>query len=222
MSGRPVARWAGPRPAWRPWIPVGWVGLSLVDAQYETTSYLCDLLWGPESWQGAAAWLKEQQPEGDEVDVLDRLFLIQHHENRVYLPRSADVAAGLNEDERHGTWFLIRADYPADVIGHTRQLAEGQSSCAPEGPCGQCAAHTVGIGNWQEMIDLAAASGLSINPRRPPDTRVPSIKELASIQRDHPAQHRGRGSELAVDSPRSDRVLRHRRPPGHLPAQDSP
>ncbi len=34
------------------------------------------------------------------MDVLDRLFLIQHHENRVYLPRSADVAAGLNEDER--------------------------------------------------------------------------------------------------------------------------
>jgi hypothetical protein len=153
-------------------------GLMRMDAQYETTTYPCELLWGPGSWQDAAAWLKEEQPTADEVEFLDRLFLIQHHENHVCLPRSADVAAGLGEEERRGTWYLIRADFPDDTVGHTRQLAAGQTSCAVEGPCGQCAAETVGIGDWQEMIDLATASGLSIKPRQPPDTRVPSLRGL--------------------------------------------
>jgi hypothetical protein len=52
-----------------------------MDAQYETTTYPCDLLWGPGSWQDAAARLKEEQPAADEVEILDRLFLIQHYEN---------------------------------------------------------------------------------------------------------------------------------------------
>jgi hypothetical protein len=149
-------------------------GLIRVDARFETTSYPCDLLWGPGSWRDAAEWLKEQQPAADEVEILDRLFLIQHDGNRVFLPRSADVAAGLDDGERRGTWYLIRADFPADTVGHTRQLAGRHTSCAAAGPCEQCAAETVGIGNWQEMIDLAAASGISINPRRPPDARLPS------------------------------------------------
>jgi hypothetical protein len=109
------------------------------------------------------------------VDVLDRLFLLQDYKNRIYLPRSPDVAAGLNDDEGQGTWQLIRADFSADAYGHTRRVVDGQSSCAGEGPCGQCAVETVGTGSWQEMIDLAAASGTVITSRRSPDTRVPSI-----------------------------------------------
>lgn len=111
-------------------------GLIRIDGQYETTTYPCDLLWGPGKWQDAAAWLEEERPAADEVDILDRLFLVQRHENRVYLPRSVDVAAGLNEEERHGTWYLIRADFPADTVGHTRQLAAGQMSCASEDRAG--------------------------------------------------------------------------------------
>jgi hypothetical protein len=150
-------------------------GLRRFDAQYETTTFPCELLWGPGTWQDAAAWLKEEQPADDEVEILDRLFLLQHRQNRFYLPRSPDVTAGLNERERQGTWHLVRADFPADAYSHARQIAAGQSSCSGEGPCGQCAAETVGTGTWQEMVGLAAASGIAVTPRRPPDTRVTLI-----------------------------------------------
>jgi hypothetical protein len=33
-------------------------GLRRLDAQYETTIFPCDLLWGPGTWQDAAIWLK--------------------------------------------------------------------------------------------------------------------------------------------------------------------
>jgi hypothetical protein len=149
-------------------------GLSRLDARYETTTYPCDLLWGPGSWEDASAWLKQAQPAEDDVDVLDRVFLVQRHEGHVYLPRSPDVAAGLTEEERQGTWYLIRADNPSDAIRHTCAVVAGQ--CPPEdGPCAHCAAETVGTGTWQEMTDLAASTGPTITPRRPPDITVPSI-----------------------------------------------
>jgi hypothetical protein len=69
-------------------------GLMYFDTQYETTAYPCELLWGPGAWQDAVSWLEKEQPEADEAEVLDRLFLIQHYEDRLYLPRSPDVAAG--------------------------------------------------------------------------------------------------------------------------------
>jgi hypothetical protein len=78
-------------------------GLARFDALYETTIYPCDLLWGPGRWDDAAAWLKQTQLAGDEVDVLDRLFLIQYHQDRVYLPRSPDVTAGLKRKNNRGS-----------------------------------------------------------------------------------------------------------------------
>jgi len=83
-----------------------------LDARYESTTCPCDFVWGPGAWKDASAWLEQEQPPEDEVDVLDRLFLVQRHNGRIYLPRSPDVVAGPAEEERHGIWYLIRADYP--------------------------------------------------------------------------------------------------------------
>ena len=121
-------------------------GLMRFDAQYETTAYPCELLWGPGTWQDAAAWLKDEQPTADETETLDRPFLLQYHESRLYLPRSPDVAAGLTENEQQGIWYLVQADSPIDAFGHTRQVIAGQPSCSDRGPCGQCAVETVGTG----------------------------------------------------------------------------
>ncbi len=151
-------------------------GLMRFDAQYETTTYPCELLWGPGTWQDAISWQKEERPEPDEVEVLDRLFLLQHHENHLYLPRSPDVAAGLAADQRDGQWYLVRADFSLDTYRHTCQVAVGGPQCSGAGPCGECAAETLGVGTWQEMIDLAAASGITVSPRRAPDARVPSMR----------------------------------------------
>jgi hypothetical protein len=150
-------------------------GLRRFDAQYETTDYPCELLWGPGTWRDAAAWLTEEQPEPDEVEILDRLFLLQHHENRLYLPRCPDVAAGLTDDERGGQWHLVRADFPLDAYRHASQVVVGGPTCCTKGPCEECAAETLGIGTWQEIIDLAIASRITIRPRTAPDTRVPSL-----------------------------------------------
>jgi hypothetical protein len=150
-------------------------GLMRFDALFETTIYPCELLWGPGTWLDAAAWLKDEQPAADEAEILDRLFFVHYRDSRLYLPRNPDVAAGLNEDERQGIWYLVQADSPVDAFGHARRVVAGQSSCSDGGPCGQCAVETVGTGTWQEMIDLAATSGTTITPHRPPDTRVTSM-----------------------------------------------
>jgi hypothetical protein len=150
-------------------------GLDRLDALYETTTYPCDLLWGPGNCEDAAIWLEQARPTEDEVDVLDRLFLLQCHKGRLYLPHCLDVAAGLAEQERQGTWYLVRADNPSDALGHARSLLAGQCVSAAE-PCPRCAAETVGIGTWQEVTDLAAAAGITIRPRRPTDVRVPSVR----------------------------------------------
>jgi hypothetical protein len=150
-------------------------GLGRLDALYDTTTYPCDVLWGPGTWQEACAWLERNQPPEDEVDVLDRLFLSRHHEGRIYLPRSLDVAAALGEEEQHGVWYLTRADYPADALAHTRGITAGQCSSKPAS-CRKCAAESVGYGTLQEMLTLAADIRTATTPRRPPDIAVPSLR----------------------------------------------
>jgi hypothetical protein len=150
-------------------------GLMRFDAQHETTTYPCDLLWGPGTWQDAVTWLKGEQPQPDQVDVLDRLFLVQHHENRMHLPRSPDVAAGLAEEERDGRWHLVRADSPEDALRHARHQLADPSFTPRKGACPQCAADSLGAGTWQEMIDLSAHSGITISPCQPPDVKVTTV-----------------------------------------------
>jgi len=150
-------------------------GLMRLDALYESTTYPCDFVWGPGTWKDASAWLEQEQPPEDEVDVLDRLFLVQRHNGRIYLPRSPDVVAGLAEEGRHGIWYLIRADYPSDALRHARAAISGQ--CSPDtGPCAKCPADSVGAGTCLEMLTLAADTGLVVTPRRPPEIAVPSIR----------------------------------------------
>ena len=150
-------------------------GLTHFDGLFETTTYPCDLLWGPGIWEDAADWLASEPPSGDAVEVLDRLFLFQRDEGRLYLPRNPDVAAGLAGEERQGTWYLVRADSPADAITHARVAITGQCSTAGE-PCGRCAAEAVGTGTWEAVMDLVASTGTTITAQRPHDARVPSIR----------------------------------------------
>src|SRR5712691_6763946 len=116
--------------------------LDRYDAQYETTLYPCDLLWGPDAWRDASAWLSKHDHDVDEVEILDRLFVLQHHEGRLYQPRNVDVATRLADEDRCGEWHLIRADFPDDALTHARGAIFGQ--CQPTaGTCGQCAAESV-------------------------------------------------------------------------------
>jgi hypothetical protein len=54
------------------------------------------------------------------VEVLDRLFLLQHLKGRLCLPRNLDVTADLAEEERLGKRYLVRANFPYRDLGSSR------------------------------------------------------------------------------------------------------
>lgn len=147
-------------------------GLMRFDSLFEVTTYPAEMLWGPGAAAAGMTWLEERQPQADEVQILDRPFLIQYQQSRLYLPRRPEIAAGLEDDDRQGVWYFVRADDPTDAFGHVRRVVAGGSSCSKQGPCQHCAVHTVGTGNWEAVAALLEKEGVSLAPRPVPDARV--------------------------------------------------
>jgi hypothetical protein len=153
--------------------------LAHFDAQYEATRTPCELLWGPGTPEDAAAWRDLHHPAGDEVGILDRLFMVRHHNGRLYLPRSPETAAGLTALEQVGTWYLMRADSPFEVFSHLRQLLAGGFGCTSADHCQRpgapCPVQSVTTGTWEEVLDVVEAEeGHRPMPRAAPDVRAPS------------------------------------------------
>jgi hypothetical protein len=143
------------------------------DSQYEMTARPCEYLWGPTTWPDAAQWLDRESPPGDEVAALDRLFLLRYHDSRLYMPRSVRITAALEEQDRTGSWYVIRADYPFDAFGHQRQVLAGAQRHDTDGFCRECPAETIAAGTWQEMINHCAAADEDVTPRPAPDIKSP-------------------------------------------------
>lgn len=166
----------GPDPGGWTWVLVRGVAedwdLLHFDARYETARYPADWLWGPGTAQGAFDWLSRHRPAGDEVDILDRHFLLRYHDRRLYLPQRPEIMAA--SADQPGTWFLIRADAPDQAFNHQRQVLAGGYSCSPAGACACCPVETIGTGSWDDMMGMLAARGLTPQPREVPDVRVPS------------------------------------------------
>jgi len=149
--------------------------LSQFDARFECTRYPVDLLWGPGPAEEARAWFESNMPDGDEVDTLDQYFVLRHRDDGVDPPRRVVVAAGLVEDERAGTWVLVKADHPQDALGHVRNRAAGVITCVEEGECGSCAADTIFVGTWAAVLEHAAHVGLDVRPSTTVDVQLPSL-----------------------------------------------
>jgi hypothetical protein len=154
-------------------VPDDW-DLLHFDARYDTGRYPAEWLWGPGSAEDAATWLARERPGDDEADTLDRLFMLRYHAPLLYVPRNPDQAASVADDEKPGTWYLIRADSPEQAFNHQRQILAGGFGCAASGPCPQCPVQTAGAGSWQHAMDLLLQLG--VNPRKldAPDVQVPS------------------------------------------------
>lgn len=60
------------------------------------------------SWQEAWRWLDDQPHDEDEVEVLDRLFLFQP----IKIACACHEIPTSRQEDREGTWYLIRADFP--------------------------------------------------------------------------------------------------------------
>jgi hypothetical protein len=186
-AGQAAAGASGEDPAddWT-WVLVRAVphdeGLMRFDSLFEVTNYPCELLWGPGTAGEAAEWMGRERPLGDTVDVLDRLFLVQYHGNRLYLPRCPEIALGLASPERAGTWFLIRADSAMAAFGHARNVVMGGDGCSRRGPCQQCAAETLRRGAWADVADALAAQRPQCQPLTVADARVTSVSRWPRYQ----------------------------------------
>lgn len=84
------------------------------------------------------------------------------------MPMRPEVAAGLPDEEQHGRWYLVRADFPSDAFTHARNLECGAPGCATDGPCRTCHAETVTTGTFAETV-----APLVLEPITPPDLRGP-------------------------------------------------
>ncbi len=150
------------------------------DSLHETTPLPAEYLWGPGRLSEAKAWVQAQRPGIDEVALHDRVFAIRRDGNRLYLPQSIPVTAGLPADRQAGTWYLIRADRPDDAYGHQQQVISAQAGDAIQGTPdhrttpGECACpvEILGEGIWSEAIAIAAAHGANTQAVTPPDLRV--------------------------------------------------
>ncbi|MDR7275679.1 hypothetical protein [Catenuloplanes atrovinosus] len=74
--------------------------LRYFDSRVEATTYPSDLLCGPGTITDAKAWCAQHQPSPDQIDHLDRTFLIRHHANHPYLPIRPQTAAALPQQDR--------------------------------------------------------------------------------------------------------------------------
>ncbi len=145
-------------------------------ADFETTRYPADFLWGPGSASAARAWLDHYQPMPDDVQYLDRWFVLRVRDQNIDPPRNVDQLAGLPQSERDGIWLLIRADYPLDAYAHARSLSTSPpvGECPRSGPCDHCGVDLKATGDWATIRQLSERLGLKVTPKELTGIRVES------------------------------------------------
>ena len=151
------------------------------DPRYERTRFPVQLLWGPGKPEEALQWFQTVKPQPDSVSYLDRLFVLRIFEDRASLPRSPEVALGLEGDRRNGKWYVLKADFPLDAFGHVRHINEVERSRLDKaiqepgagliftnpGPC-SCAVETLlSSVSWDEMANDMRLALPGIRPASP-------------------------------------------------------
>jgi hypothetical protein len=105
---------------------------------FQCTSLPCELLWGPGPLYELLPELDryEDRTLNDQVQHLDRLFVIRVDGDEIDLPRSpADFFAS---GEIEGAWHVVRADYPNDALRHVREHRDKSPSGLNGGRCPDC------------------------------------------------------------------------------------
>ncbi|WP_433261583.1 hypothetical protein ACQPZF_27220 [Actinosynnema sp. CS-041913] len=98
-----------------------------------------ELLWGPGIVGQARAWTEAYHPV-DEVDTLDRHFVIRRHVDHDP-PRSTAVTAGLPTSRRISVWFLVKADDPLGAFNTSATKPTGTAAVWAEAPSGLSCPH---------------------------------------------------------------------------------
>jgi hypothetical protein len=88
------------------------------------------------------------------------------------MPRNPGQAASVAEDEKPGTWYVVKADSPEPAFSHQRQSLAGGFGCTPRGACPNCPVQALGHGSWEQAMGLLAAAGVVPAKVEVPDVRV--------------------------------------------------
>jgi hypothetical protein len=136
-------------------------GLREYDSWYEVTRFPVDLLWGPGSIGEAAQWIAEHDPQADECDYLDRIFVVQVDNGRLFLPMRPSVAAALSAERQTGSWRAMRCDDANDAWNHVRSLVAGQA-CSDTDVCKACNVENLAAGSLTEVLKIIDADLASL------------------------------------------------------------
>jgi len=142
------------------------------DADLETLRFSAHWLWGPGTYDAAVEWLGSAVQEEDEIDHLDRWFVVRVNAGTVDPPRNPDQFAGLPTRQRDGDWAVIRADYPLDAFNHARSLQTTGTECSTLGACERCWVETETIGTWDAINRRLGALKINLRARPPINVRV--------------------------------------------------
>ncbi|MEU4398244.1 hypothetical protein [Micromonospora orduensis] len=140
------------------------------DSWHVTTRLPADYLWGPGTAADAVAWQAAHQPTTDEVDPVDRLYVLRQDGNRLYLPQTPEAFAATPLQQQRGQWYLLRADIGNDAFVCVRaQLDpnESHSEC-------RCPVDRLARGSWDQVRGKLRHLQPNLVPHLPADVRVPS------------------------------------------------
>ncbi len=135
------------------------------DADFETLRFSARWLWGPGPYDSAIEWLRSAVQEEDEIEHLDRWFVVRVNAGAVDPPRNPDQFAGLPTGRRDGDWHLIRADYPIDAFSHVRSLQVTATECVPSGQCERCWVENDASGTWDAVYLRLSSLGVKLRPQ---------------------------------------------------------
>jgi hypothetical protein len=111
---------------------------------FQTTTYPCDLLWGPGQRDELRSRLDRFDDDAlcDEVEYLDRVFVIRLAGEKPDAARSPADFEALRDAE--GAWYVVRADHPLDAWSHVRDHRGKPVSELKGGHCPDCPVRELG------------------------------------------------------------------------------
>ena len=138
------------------------------DSRYVTSRFPAEYLWGPGNAADAVAWRASHPPIGDEVDPVDRLYLLRHDGRHLYLPQTPEVFAAAPLEQLRGHWYLLRADIGIDAFVCVRaQLNphEDHNNCL-------CPVQRLARGTWSKVREKLRHLQPTLAPHLPVDVRA--------------------------------------------------
>lgn len=139
-------------------------GVELVHTSgFQATQFACERLFDGD-WHALNAAVNSGafDDRGDDVEWLDRLFLVRESDGVLDRPRSPDDVLALR-DPLEGRWWAVTADDPSDALAHARDHQAIELD--DDGTCPECfVAAGPAMDSWGEVIGVCQAARRATRP----------------------------------------------------------